>query len=155
MEPINRRAVVLGVLGAAAASGRATAQSSAKWDMYVMTGVTHLAVAGPVRDADAPPSSSSASHPFRGIRDQSPLATAFAAAFGSPNGVLKRVGARNEPTLAETEEETRAIAIETLGDRAVLAGTDLTRPARGEGAGRRAAISRGGAIRSIRSRAAS
>lgn len=41
METINRRAVVLGVLGAAAASGHATAQSSTKWDMYVMTGVTH------------------------------------------------------------------------------------------------------------------
>jgi len=41
METINRRSVVLGVLGAAAAGGRAFAQSPTKWDMYAMTGVTH------------------------------------------------------------------------------------------------------------------
>src|SRR5262245_27880913 len=41
MLTIHRRSVVLGVLGAAAVSGRGTAQSPAKWDMYSMVGVTH------------------------------------------------------------------------------------------------------------------
>jgi hypothetical protein len=66
--------------------------------LALMIGVAHLAVAGPVRETDPPPSSSSAPAAFHAIRDQSPLVIAFVAAFGSPNGVLKRVGARNEPT---------------------------------------------------------
>lgn len=41
MLAIHRRSVVLGVLGAAAASSRGTAQSPVKWDMYSMVGVTH------------------------------------------------------------------------------------------------------------------
>ncbi|MFZ5779141.1 MAG: TRAP transporter substrate-binding protein [Pseudomonadota bacterium] len=41
METINRRSVVLGVLGTAAFGAHASAQSSTKWDMYAMTGVTH------------------------------------------------------------------------------------------------------------------
>jgi len=41
MLTIHRRSVVLGVLGAAAVSGRGMAQSPAKWDMYSMVGVTH------------------------------------------------------------------------------------------------------------------
>ncbi len=41
METINRRSVVLGVLGAAAVGGQTRAQSATKWDMYAMTGVTH------------------------------------------------------------------------------------------------------------------
>jgi hypothetical protein len=64
----------------------------------LMIGITHLAVAGPVREADLTPQSTSASPAFRGIHDQSPLVAAFAAAFGSPNGALKRVGARDDPT---------------------------------------------------------
>ena len=38
---IGRRPMVIGVLGVAAVSGRGTAQSPAKWDMYSMVGVTH------------------------------------------------------------------------------------------------------------------
>ena len=38
---IGRRPIVMGVLGAAAAGGRAWAQSPTKWDIYVVTGVTH------------------------------------------------------------------------------------------------------------------
>ncbi|CAN5905786.1 TRAP transporter substrate-binding protein [soil metagenome] len=41
METISRRSMVLGVVGVAAVSGPATAQSPTKWDLYVMTGVTH------------------------------------------------------------------------------------------------------------------
>jgi hypothetical protein len=63
-----------------------------------MIGATHLAVAGPVREAEPAPSTSSDPAAFHAIRDQSPLAIAFVAAFGSPNGALKRVGPRNEPT---------------------------------------------------------
>lgn len=64
----------------------------------LMIGITHFAIARPVREADLTPEPTFASSTFRGIHDQSPLASAFAAAFGSPNGALKRVGARNEAT---------------------------------------------------------
>jgi TRAP-type C4-dicarboxylate transport system substrate-binding protein len=37
----SRRSVVVGILGAAAAGGRASAQSPTKWDLYAITGVTH------------------------------------------------------------------------------------------------------------------
>jgi TRAP-type C4-dicarboxylate transport system substrate-binding protein len=37
----SRRSVVIGILGAAAACGRASAQSPVKWDLYAITGVTH------------------------------------------------------------------------------------------------------------------
>ena len=38
---MGRRPLVIGLLGAAAAGGRALAQSPAKWDLYAVTGVTH------------------------------------------------------------------------------------------------------------------
>lgn len=38
---IGRRSIVVGVLGAAAAGGHASAQSPTKWDLYAITGVTH------------------------------------------------------------------------------------------------------------------
>jgi hypothetical protein len=62
--------------------------------LVLMTGATHLAIAGPVDEPELLPASAAGA----GIRDQSLLITAFAAAFGSPNGVLKRVGPRDEAT---------------------------------------------------------
>ena len=37
----GRRSIVMGVLGAAAVGGHARAQSPTKWDLYIVTGVTH------------------------------------------------------------------------------------------------------------------
>ena len=41
MHTLHRRSVVIGLLGSAAAGGPAAAQATTKWDLSVVTGVTH------------------------------------------------------------------------------------------------------------------
>src|SRR5439155_22508639 len=65
--------------------------------LVLIIGATHLALARAVHESELR-SERVGDASVHGLREQSPLISAFASTFGSPYGVLKRVGARQEAT---------------------------------------------------------